>query len=365
MKETDSKYKSSVKDLDFLTIIKLLWVNRRKGYKIVFVFFIIGVLIAFLSKKEYKVVSSYIPQMSGDSQMSSLGSIASMAGFNLGEGVNRSEIPPILYPNVINSTPFKLDVLKAELKFNELSETVTYEEYYDSYYTPGIFWYLKKYTLGLPKIIISLFKSEEPKVSKSTNQNKLLSVTGKQLGLFSKMQDQISVSYNSKEGFLELTVVMPEALAAAQLAKYVEGLLQDKVIEFKIQNAREQLSYTKKQYLEKKKEFEEKRELLTSFKDSNQNISRSTALNRLKDLEAEYNLALSVYTELAKQLEQAKLRVKQDTPIFSTIQPVVVPVGESAPKKLLIIILFIFLGAFSYFIYVWGRAYLQIVRDNL
>jgi hypothetical protein len=37
---------------------------------------------------------------------------------------------------------------------------------------------------------------------------------------------------------------MPEPLMAAQMAKYAEELLQKEVIEFKIQNAREQLKFT-------------------------------------------------------------------------------------------------------------------------
>ena len=46
----------------------------------------------------------------------------------------------------------------------------------------------------------------------------------------------------------------------------------------------------------------------------------------------------------AKQVEQAKLQVSKDTPIFSVLKPVVVPNEKSAPKKLIIILVWSFLG---------------------
>ncbi len=47
---------------------------------------------------------------------------------------------------------------------------------------------------------------------------------------------------------------------------------------------------------------------------------------------------------MAKQVEQAKLQVSKDTPIFSVLKPVVVPNEKSSPKKFLIIIIWSFLG---------------------
>ena len=43
-------------------------------------------------------------------------------------------------------------------------------------------------------------------------------------------------------------------------------------------------------------------------------------------------------------MEQAKLQVNKDTPVFTTIKPVTIPFERSAPKRSLIIITFLFLG---------------------
>jgi len=55
-------------------------------------------------------------------------------------------------------------------------------------------------------------------------------------------------------------------------------------------------------------------------------------------------LIYSVYSELAKQLEQAKIQVKQDTPVFTIIEPISVPIKKSKPNRPMILLIWLFLG---------------------
>ena len=55
-------------------------------------------------------------------------------------------------------------------------------------------------------------------------------------------------------------------------------------------------------------------------------------------------LLQSIVQQLASQVEQAKLQVNKDTPVFTTIQPVTIPYERSAPKRSLIVMVFAFLG---------------------
>ena len=45
----------------------------------------------------------------------------------------------------------------------------------------------------------------------------------------------------------------------------------------------------------------------------------------MERIQAKYNIANSIYGEMAKQLEQAKMQVKRDTPMLTIVQPVTVP----------------------------------------
>lgn len=148
------------------------------------------------------------------------------------------------------------------------------------------------------------------------------------------------------------------------MARFAQDLLQEQVIAYKISNAQEQLKFTEERFEEKKKEFEEIQSRLANFRDRNQNIASAAVLNQQQRLEAEYNFAFSIFTELAKQLEQARIQVAKDTPVFSVIQPVTVPVEKSAPKRPLILVIFIILGGIMAIGYVFGVEFFRGVKEQ-
>jgi LPS O-antigen subunit length determinant protein (WzzB/FepE family) len=83
---------------------------------------------------------------------------------------------------------------------------------------------------------------------------------------------------------------------------------------------------------------------LALFKDSNINIIDSRFVNKLNSLESEFEIVNVVYQELNKQLEQSKLQVSRDTPVFSVIKPVTIPNTRSAPKRSLMVVFYTFIG---------------------
>ena len=116
------------------------------------------------------------------------------------------------------------------------------------------------------------------------------------------------------------------------------------MIDYKIKSASELLTFNQKQLDLKKIEFDSLQNKLALFKDSNLNIIDSRFENRLSGMEAEFGIVNAVYQELSKQLEQSKLQVSKDTPVFSVIKPVTIPNIRSAPKRSLIVLIYTFLG---------------------
>ena len=104
------------------------------------------------------------------------------------------------------------------------------------------------------------------------------------------------------------------------------------------------LDFALKQYSDKKESYEKLQDERAVFVDKNINISSSLFQNKLSRLESELNISESIVEQLASQVEQAKLQVNKDTPVFTTIKPVTVPYERSAPKRTLIVIVFGFLG---------------------
>jgi uncharacterized protein involved in exopolysaccharide biosynthesis len=134
---------------------------------------------------------------------------------------------------------------------------------------------------------------------------------------------------------------------AAQVASRVQELLQQYITEFKVKKVQADLEFIEERHAEVKADFEEKQQALASFQDSHRNISTAVARTRESGLQNEYNLAFSLYSELARQMEQARIKVKEDTPVFTIVEPVTVPIERAAPKRAQIMILSLFLGLFA------------------
>ena len=333
---------------DFTGPTKAIWYSRRFILHLTIGFFFLGLLTAILSEKEYTASLMFIPQ-TGESSRSSLGNfggIASAAGIDLGGLNSTSEITPILYPKMITNIKILQELINAPLRIENGTKVITYANYYEDIYQPNILHNLKKYSIGLPGIIISAFRGEELEIVEKEDTSTIIKLSNRETSHFSRLISQINIKLNEREGYVELSVTMPNPLLAAQIAQHAQELLQKEVIAFKISSAREHLDFTEFLYLQKKVQFEESQNKLSSFRDRNQNLSSALAINELEKLQAEYNLAFNIYLEVAKQLEQAKLQVSKDTPIFSVIQSVTIPTIPSAPNHILIIILFSLFGLF-------------------
>ncbi|MFK8376232.1 Wzz/FepE/Etk N-terminal domain-containing protein [Capnocytophaga canimorsus] len=330
-------------EIDLLELFRKLWRARKTVLIVTFVFFVLGLLMAILSPKEYTATTIIVPQTSGSSKLGgSLGGLAALAGVNLGKS-STEDIPPTLYPKLVKSIPFKRKLLQTPLYFETLGKSVSYQEYYWQYAKPSTLDVIKKYTIGLPALLFSK-KEENTSEVDHNKQDQIISLNRREEGLHHLIDAQLKLNVNEKEGFVTLNYSMPEALAAAQMLQRAQELLQNSIIEFKVKKAKEELQFIEQLYLEAEKDFKTKQYALANFQDRNRNFSSSLPQTRLQQLQTEFNLAYGVYSELAKQFENQKIKVKEETPAFTVIEPVSVPNEKSKPKRGMIIAIWTFLG---------------------
>ncbi len=152
------------------------------------------------------------------------------------------------------------------------------------------------------------------------------------------------ISLVSDQDLIPLSVTMSEPVAAAQIAVETQRLLQKYVTKFKTQKTQTTLDFVEIRAQEAQEELEKAQQAYAEFMDRNRNVSTQTGIARSSNLKMESNLAGEIYGELARQREQLKIKVKEETPVFTIIEPVTVPLGPSAPKRKLIIAGFTFAG---------------------
>lgn len=61
-------------------------------------------------------------------------------------------------------------------------------------------------------------------------------------------------------------------------------------------------------------------------------------------LQNEMSLAYGVYNQVAQQLQMAKAKVQEITPVYTVVQPATVPLKPAKPNKIMILIGFVFLA---------------------
>ena len=340
-------------EIDLIELLKSLWSGKKLIIKITSFFAILGVVASLMSPIAYTSSSTFIPQSSqAGSGASSLSGVASLVGINLGGAISSAEIPPSIYPQILESVPYKRELLEASLKSSKEDSSILLKEYLLVKKKPSILGFVKKYTIMLPFTILNAIRGDQEAVSLGSSSE--MSVSLDEEALFNALGGILSLSVNVKDGFVSLSAEMDDPIICALVAKEAQKILQKSVINYKIKSASEVLVFNQKQLNLKKVEFDSLQNKLALFKDSNLNIIDSRFENRLSGLEAEFSLVSSVYQELAKQLEQSKLQVSKDTPIFSVIKPVTIPNQRSAPKRAQMVFVFLFIG------FILGSGYVLI-----
>ena len=336
----DQKHISQDDSIDVIALLATLWQSRKLIVKTILVFLTLGILISLLSPVKYSASTVFVPQLGSEVKApSGLSSLASLAGINLSSsGQGGGDISPLLYPNLSSNIPFKLTLLSAPIT-EDTRDTLDVQSYLLSQKSGiNILGTIKKYTIGLPGLLLS---GDTPT---SSSQNGLISLTEEQEELVETLSEKYTVSVNEKEGYVAVSALDKNPVVAAKLVRIITANLQDEIIQKRLEKVQNNLDFTQNQYNQKKLEFEKIQDRLARFKDRNQNISNSLFLNELERIQAEYSIALNVVTELATQVESAKLQVNKDTPIFSVIEPVTVPTEREAPNRKLIVLIWVFLG---------------------
>ncbi|MBR5484812.1 MAG: lipopolysaccharide biosynthesis protein [Alistipes sp.] len=336
-------------EIDLVELIQKMWINRWLIIKVASVFVVLGVLVALFSAKVYTASCDIVPDTgkSGNSKMSSL---AALAGVNMNSGEDVMALSPLVYENIMNGTTFRKELMQTKINFEEIDEPVSFFDYYTSeeYNKPSVFSYIKKYTIGLPFVILNAIRGEQPEpdysgVGKSEGPT-VETLSKEEFDAMNILGQSVSITLQEKKGFVTITSNMPEAVAAAQLTQATVVLLQKYITEFKIAKVQSNLDFIQSRYDEAKKNFEDIQVRRAAFRDANTNTNKYSARVEAEKLDAEYTLAMNLYSELATQLEQAKIEVKKDTPVLTVVRPVTIPYKKSKPQRAKILFAFTFLG---------------------
>ena len=287
-----SKQQVNEDEIDLIELLKKVYLEKKFILKTSILAALFGIVYALFQPNEFTSSTTFIPQLSSGvkSGGSSLSGLASLAGINIGSMESSSEFPPSLYPQVVNGIPFKLDLLSSNINLN--GKEILVKDYFSNQGSSlNILGTIKKYTIGLPSLLLGSFNAQDVAPSKS----EIYSVSQEDQALFYAIEGVLSLSINDKEGFITISFTDNDKNIAAQITQIAQNLLQEKIIEFKNRSSKEMLDFALKQYSEKKESYEKLQDERAVFVDKNINISSSLFQNKLSRIESEVNIS-AVYS---------------------------------------------------------------------
>ncbi|MDD4555373.1 MAG: Wzz/FepE/Etk N-terminal domain-containing protein [Bacteroidales bacterium] len=381
-------------EIDFVEILRKLWIGRKTILITTAIFLVVGIFLAIIAPKEYESKVTLLVEPGGTNPAANSAILKQLSALTgVPAGGSQDALTPSLYPLVVGSVYFRLDVLNQQVTDPKSGARITLARYLDQHPAQTLTSILTKYTIGLPGTILGAIRGNKDQDTASARKpdNKtgayifpstttspgvrsslvgppgsdsiaksLSRVEKRRIGM---LKDRVNAEIKKGTNLLNITVKMNDPVVAKELAGSVVNTLTGYVIDYRTRKVKNDQAFIEELHAEAQVKYKLAQQRLAAYNDRNQNVVRSAARTEGESLKADYDLAFNVYTSLSQLLEQAKINVQENTPVFTMIEPPSDAVKTSGSLTTMLIIIILGLAAgigLVYGIPVWRR-----LRENL
>ena len=329
-----------MREFDFSSLLKT-W-NQHKFQFVIngFITIMCGLVIAFSIPKTYTSKVSMASESQKDSKLSGMmGNLSSLAGINLGN--SEDAISPNLYPDVVSTNKFLINLLQTPVKTHQKKAYPTYAAYLETesrtpWWTTAI-----KATIKGIKSILSKSKDEDPITNKKIDPNHL---TIEQETMVKAMQGSIICSVDQETDVITIAVSDQDPEVAKQIVDVAQTNLQEFITEYRTNKARTDYHYYHGLVQQLQKKYTAIQHKYAAFADSHMDASLKSVTTVESDLENEMQNAFTAYTQMKQQASMAEAKIQERTPVFTIIDDAAVPNRPTSPKKIMLLMAFLFVG---------------------
>ncbi len=364
MENSENRLPQEEQEIDLLEIAQKLWKRKTLFYKTLGGALILGLVIAFSIPREYKVTVKLAPE-STKRTSSSLASAAAMLGISSLSSSNESDALNVtLFPDILTSTPFALDLYSMPVKMINDTETILFNQYIEKK-VKHPWWNV---LTAIPGKLVSLTISAFSTSSKENVPNDTLNpfrLTFQEMGKIGTIKNSIQANVDKKTGVTTISVTLQDPMVAAIVADSVVVKLQDYVTTYRTKKTAVDCAYWEKLYNEKKTEFYKSQQNYAIYVDENKNLFTQKSKIEGERLQNEMNLAFQMYNQTATQLQLARGKLQEAKPVFAVVEPATVPLKPIAPQKIVILagcLFLAFLGTAGWILF--GEDVLKKIKNN-
>lgn len=326
--------------IDFSAFFKIIWKEKFWVILITLLFTIGGIAYAVFVREEFvstgKILPEYQSKAAGLGQFAGL---ASLAGVDLSSATagGSDAIRPDLYPDVLKSTPFFLELFKVKVH-NKDNKEMTFIQFYETF------------------VLDNEIEEKDTKIKFPTSKQ-YIAVSYQTEKNLKDLRERISAVIDKKSGLITVTVKLPDPLVATIITDYSMNFLTNYITNYRTEKAKRDLDFLAERLDAAKGKYYNNQAKKAQYSDQNQlsMMKLQTADLQRERIESEYKISSTFYNTLLQKYEEAKLKLQQETPVIKVLEPPVVPNKRSEPKRAIVIILATFLGSILGVIFVLIR----------
>ena len=329
-------------EIDLMEYARKLWAARKLLLKVAGLAIIVGIVIALTTPKQYTVSVTLAPESSksGGGSLSGIASMLGVGGFNMGSDADALNVT--LYPDIVSSTPFILDLMDTPVStIDEEQPDTTLVGYLKEYTSSSLMGTVMSLPFKAIGGIMSLFKSEEEVKTDIINPFHL---TQEQSQTVNGLKKMIVANVDKKTGVTTVSVTMQDPMVAAILTDTVIVKLKEHITKYRISKAEEDCKYWEELNKIRQDDYYMKQKKYAEYVDANKNVVLQSVRIEQERLQNEMNLAYQVYSNVATQLQMAKAKVQEAKPVFAVVEPASVPLQPSGTSRKMILLGVVFLA---------------------
>ncbi|MBQ6210907.1 MAG: chain-length determining protein [Prevotella sp.] len=339
--------------IDYRAVFREIRKRRKLLYKVLAITFVLSTLYIFCIPRYYTTDTKMAPEAESSIAGGTLGSIASSFGFDLSDMETSDAITPLLYPDLMEDNGFVTGLFNIRVKTQDGSINTTYHDYLKMHQK-------EPWWSSVMASIMSIFpkKKEDGKGDKGKADPYILSKNEDDIA--GAIRKNVKLSTDKKTGVITINVKAQDRLICKIIADSVREHLQQFISEYRTNKARTDVAYYKELLAEAKHEYQKARQVYGSYSDENTDLVLESYRAKREDLENEMQLKFDAYRVLNTQLQTAKAKVQQRTPVFTLIKGASMPVRPAGPKRMLFVLEMLILAFIATSFYIMN----SILRDK-
>lgn len=351
-------------EIDIMELISKLWKKRKMIIKWCIVGAVIGLVAGFSIPKTYTSSVTLAPEVQQKTG-SGVSSIASMMGVNLNNSLDA--INAEMFPDVVHSTPFIVELFDLPVTFERKDSviTTTLLDYMLEYQRSPWWSHVIKAPFKALAWCIDLVTpdEEEEGVAGPLNPTNLPKKERKVVKFFA---ENIMVNVDNKTLKTEMSLEMQDPKVVYTVMDAVVTNLKEYMTEYRSSKSRQDVENLSVICEQRKADYYKAQQAYAEYIDANKSVIRQSAQAERERLQQEMNLAYQVYSQVAQQMEGARIQAEQAKPVFAVVQPPVVPLRKTAPSKAKMLIIWTFLAGCCAAAWVlFGEDYWKKIKEAL